>query len=306
VIQGGSQTANNEHEGEGDDDAHVGERVSARPDHPASIFYYRTVSRVPLFVTGGMAKTSRVSRFAHWFAPVPTIATVIVVAIACSLGNWQLNRGQEKRALAAQLQSLADKEPTVVVRTRVPVERVLYHRVKVRGEFEASRTILLENRPHGDAQASRAGFHVLTPLRIEGEGGDAAYVLVNRGWLPRDAQDRTRIQPFDTLEGMHEIEGTVLAGPTRVYALGEQNEAGRQIRQNAEVGALAAEWGVSLQPFLIQQEGGKPDGLVRDWPQPDSGAAKHDGYAFQWFALAALTVVFWGASGYRRSRGKAH
>ncbi len=33
---------------------------------------------------------------------------------------------------------------------------------------------------------------------------------------------------------------------------------------------------------------GATDDLRREWPQPASGVEKHRGYAFQWYALAAL------------------
>lgn len=252
--------------------------------------------------TSSSSSSSSPTLLRAWFAPIPTAAALVVTVIACLLGNWQLNRGQEKRARAAQFVQLAQTAPVQIVRQHIPVERVLHHRVEVRGRFEADRTILLDNRPHGEGTASRAGFHVLTPLRIAGEGGEVAYVLVNRGWLPRDAQDRTRIAKFDTPSGEQVVTGTALSSAGRVYALGDANEAGQRIRQNVELADLAQEWQTTLHPFVIQQVDGIPDGLNREWPQPDSGAERHDGYAFQWFSLAALTVAFWGVTGYRRSR----
>jgi surfeit locus 1 family protein len=35
------------------------------------------------------------------------------------------------------------------------------------------------------------------------------------------------------------------------------------------------------------------DQLVRNWPAPATGVAKHHGYAFQWFALSALVVILY-------------
>ncbi len=35
------------------------------------------------------------------------------------------------------------------------------------------------------------------------------------------------------------------------------------------------------------------DELLRDWPAPDLGLQKHYGYAFQWFALAALILCLY-------------
>ena len=35
------------------------------------------------------------------------------------------------------------------------------------------------------------------------------------------------------------------------------------------------------------------DGLRREWPAPDTGVAKHQGYAFQWFGLSTLVVILY-------------
>ena len=42
------------------------------------------------------------------------------------------------------------------------------------------------------------------------------------------------------------------------------------------------------------------DGLVRQWPRPDSGSAKNLGYAVQWFAMAlAVLIIYLVLSGKR-------
>ena len=48
-----------------------------------------------------------------------------------------------------------------------------------------------------------------------------------------------------------------------------------------------------LQTRLIQTEraaSATTDGLLRQWPAPDTGLQKHYGYAFQWFSLSVLTL----------------
>lgn len=236
-------------------------------------------------------------------SPVPTVAAAVVIAVTCALGNWQLNRAHEKVARAARLQALAAQAPVTL--TTAPVQDNLTDRtVRVTGRFEADRTVLLDNRPHGNGTDSRAGFLVLTPLVIRGDGGAARSVLVLRGWLPRDAQDRTRIAPFPTPAGEVTIEGTALAAVPKVYSLGQSAsaEAGKQIRQNVDLAAYAAERDVALQPLVIEQRTDTGDGLARDWAPADLGADRHYGYAFQWFGLAALTLVLVIVLGWRRAR----
>jgi cytochrome oxidase assembly protein ShyY1 len=63
---------------------------------------------------------------------------------------------------------------------------------------------------------------------------------------------------------------------------------------------FAAESGLTLQSFVIQQHSSTPDGLARDWPPPDAGIEKHQAYSFQWYSLAALAVVLGLVFSFRR------
>ncbi len=243
---------------------------------------------------------------------LPLAAALVVIAVTAALGNWQLNRAHEKEARAARLQALAAQPPVAL--STVPLSHdVTDRRVRVTGRFDTVRTVLLDNRPHGAGGRSgdsRAGFLVVTPLVI-GPAQDAAgarrAVLILRGWLPRDAQDRTRIAPFPTPEGEVTIEGTALAAVPRVYGLGQaaSAEAGSKIRQNLEIADYAAETGLALQPLVVAQRSDTGDGLARDWAPADAGADRHYGYAFQWFGLAALTVVLVAVLGWRARRRAA-
>jgi len=236
-------------------------------------------------------------------SPLPTAAAVVVIAVTCALGNWQLNRAHEKLAHAARLEALAAQPPVVLI--AAPLSQAVTDRaVRVTGRFDTAHTVLLDNRPHGNGSDTRAGFLVLTPLQIRGDAGAMRSVLVLRGWLPRDAQDRLRIAPFPTPDGEVTLEGTALAAVPKVYSLGQaaSAEAGNKIRQNVDLAAFAAELGLPLQPLVIEQRTDTGDGLARDWAPADFGADRHYGYAFQWFGLAALTLVLVIVLGWRRAR----
>ncbi|CAG9175218.1 SURF1 family protein [Cupriavidus respiraculi] len=240
-------------------------------------------------------------RWLRALSPVPALAALVVIAVTCALGNWQLNRAHEKLDRAERLRVLAAQPPVVVTGAPLTTE-VVERRVRVRGRFDPARTVLLDNRPHGNGKDSRAGFLVLTPLRVSGAADGAAGVLVLRGWLPRDAQDRTRIAPFATPEDDVQLEGVALAAVPKVYALGGDGAETGPIRQNVELAEFAREHGMPLQPFVFQQRSDTGDGLARDWPAPDHGADRHYGYAFQWFGLAALTLVLTILLTWRRAR----
>jgi surfeit locus 1 family protein len=133
----------------------------------------------------------------------------------------------------------------------------------------------------------RAGFFVVTPLRLAGRG---EAILVQRGWAPRDPLDRQRLPAVATPAGEVEVQGRLAASPSRLLELGEGRPGA--IRQNLDAAAFAVESGLALLPLTVVQAGpaGADDGLLRHWPAPDLGLQKHYGYAFQWFALCALIV----------------
>lgn len=214
----------------------------------------------------------------HWLV---LAATLFAAALTARLGVWQLDRAAQKLAV----QAAVDGQAGLPVLGNAELGTAgLHRRVVLRGTWCAERTVWLDNRP----MDGRAGFYVVTPLRLAGRS-DA--VLVQRGWAPRDARDRTRLPPLDTPVGEVQVQGRLAASPARLYELGEGQ--GGVIRQNLDLVAFAQESGLVLLPFTVVQTDDAGDGLLRHWPAPDAGVHKHYGYAFQWFALCALILILY-------------
>lgn len=124
---------------------------------------------------------------------------------------------------------------------------------------------------------------MLTPLRLDGSD---RVILVQRGWIPRDFADRSRLAPTLTPSGPVELTGRMALAPGKLYEF-EGGEAGR-IRQNLDIASFRLETGLNLLDALAIQTGAASEGLQRDWDAPDTGVDKHRGYAFQWYGLCAL------------------
>jgi len=239
----------------------------------------------------------------QWFAPVPMLAGVALIALTCSLGRWQLARAHERIEREARIVALENAPAQRITAQPVAADAVLYRPVLLRGTYDVGHTVLLENRPHVTNGISQPGFEVLIPLMLEGAGGRA--VLVNRGWLPRDPIDRTRIAPYTTPAGEVQVEGMAVPHASRVFSLGRKDgadEVGQRLRQNIDLDAFSREIGVPLQPFVVEQQSDAQDGLARDWPRADLGADRNYGYAFQWFAMAAAVLGLMVVYGVRRYR----
>jgi len=218
----------------------------------------------------------------RWIVAVAALASAAVTA---RLGVWQLDRAAQKIALQASIESRGQMPALPAAslpRTAEAVEAQHYRPVRLHGRWLADRTVYLDNRQMN----GHPGFYVLTPLLLA--PSDA--VVVQRGWVPRNLQQRTQLPPIETPQGEVEILGRIAPPPSKLFEF--SGAASGPIRQNLELDAYAREIGLRLRPLSVQQldEGGvrSADGLLRDWPRPALDVQKHYGYAFQWFAMSAL------------------
>lgn len=217
---------------------------------------------------------------------VVTLAAMLGMGVTASLGRWQLGRAAEKEVLQAAIEARAQL-PVLDARSAAGTDAppdLLYRRVEARGQWVDGRTVFLDNRQMN----GRPGFFVVTPLRLEADGG---VLLVQRGWVPRNFEDRTRVPAIETSPGAVVVQGRLAAPPSRLYEMGPA-ETGA-IRQNLDLAQFRAETGLPLAALSIQQTGAAADGLQRDWPQINTGVDKHYGYAFQWFGLCALMAILY-------------
>lgn len=213
------------------------------------------------------------------------LATLLGVALTAGLGSWQLKRAAQKIAIQSALESRA----LLPVLSAADLARdadaaaLQHHRpARLRGRWVAEHTVFLENRQMN----ARVGFYVVTPLQLEGR---PEAVLVQRGWVVRDLNDRSLLPPIVTPAGPVEVEGLIAPPPARLYEFSAV--ATGAIRQNLDLTGFALETGLRLAPLSLQQHDSAAtanDGLLRQWPRPAADVQKHHGYAFQWFALSAL------------------
>ena len=224
---------------------------------------------------------------------VATAVGGLGVCVGVALGMWQLDRAAQKSQLQQAMQAQASASPwdEAAAHKALFAEKVdsiswLHHPVQLQGHWLGQHTVYLDNRQmHG-----RPGFFVLTPLKL----ANGSVVVVQRGWVPRNFENRSQVQTVDTPNGVVTVQGQLAGAPGRLMALGEESTAATaapDIRQNLDLMAFAQASGLALWPATVVQSGAASEGLLRDWPQPESGIAKHYGYAFQWFAIAAVLAA---------------
>ena len=219
-----------------------------------------------------------------------TLATVLGMATTASLGRWQLNRAAEKEARQASVDAQSNKQlvdTSLLMVTADPTTLVHRHAL-LRGQWLGDQTLYLDNRQMHD----KVGFFAVTPLRLEGSDH---VILVQRGWVQRNFEEREKVPAIETPSGNVTLEGRIAPPPGKLFELGTPSLG--PIRQNLDISQMQAQrraqGNAPLLPVLLVQTGAPSEGLVRDWPAVNLGVEKHYGYALQWFGMAALMAVLY-------------
>lgn len=223
----------------------------------------------------------------------PSLALLVLLPAFVGLGFWQWHKAEAKEAAQALLEARRLEPPLRLPAQILDGEALRYRRVVARGSFEPQRQILLDNRVH----RGQAGYHVLTPLRLEGGG---LRVLVDRGWIAA-LPDRRQLPPTPAPAGTLDIAGYVALPPAGYFSLGAESPGWRPVWQHLDLARYQALAGVPLQPFVIELDAASPGAYAGDRPRPDAGSERHRAYALQWWAFAATAAALWLCHGIRRT-----
>jgi surfeit locus 1 family protein len=222
----------------------------------------------------------------------PTVAAALLIALTLWLGRWQTSRAHEKDARQALLDARIRETPVMLTGSVDAAEPLLYRRVRAAGAWVPEGQVLIDNQ----VVAGRAGYHVITPLRLEGRGES---VLVNRGWIARTA--RYPVPPEVAVPaGRVEVAGMATLPPKRFLELSAAAESGN-VWQNLSIERYRSRTGRAILPFVVLADPA-PAGLVAVREAADAGAAKHREYALTWFSLAVTALALWIVLNTRKAR----
>lgn len=209
----------------------------------------------------------------------------IVALLFVLLGLWQVDRLQERRA--ANVAALkARSAPPVRLENGVATSTSLNGRqVSAVGHYDHVHDVVLR----GKAYQGSPGVEIVSPLVLEGE---RTAVLVNRGFVP--TPDAVTVQTDSVRElGRVRVEGTALSVPSGNGAPLKRD--GGTTWTRLDMDALSEMMPYQLAPVYIRQS---PDTALPRFPRRLEPLAIDDGphltYAIQWFAFAAMAMVFGG------------
>ena len=222
----------------------------------------------------------------------PTLAAMAAIPLLISLGLWQLDRAEEKQRAYRQF-AQRGAEPAVRLAADSPeiwkLPLMRHRRIHVYGHYDGGVQYLLDNQVHDGA----AGYLVYTPFVLEGQ---EIHLLIDRGWVAA-GPDRGVPPALDTPPGVLSLSGIAALPPPPGIRLGDnlpEAMTPNLVRlQRIEMDAMMRRFAGKLLPYELRLDPDDAGGFIRQWREPGSGHERNLGYAFQWFAMAAVVAVLY-------------
>ena len=214
---------------------------------------------------------------------------LLLIALGCSLGSWQLRRMHEKEAMLASVAAvLHDRLPQPLALAADRARAQTYDWTAGEGRFLPGPPWLLDNQQ----REGRPGVRV---FRLFQPQGAAAPLLVEMGWLPIGG-DRALPAIEPPPAGTVAVRGLLLPPPSSGLLAGAETRMpdGAHLVIALVPATIAAESGLpAIAPRILRLDPALPIGQARDLDVLPNTLTpeRHLGYAVQWFALSAAVLV---------------
>lgn len=236
---------------------------------------------------------------------VSSLCTVILFPTLVYLGHWQFNRYEYKLNLEKQI-SINSLMPAIA---HLPIDienpdtfkSLRYRSLEISGYFLNEHTLLLDNQ----LVQGKVGYRVLTPFRWEGH---TKWVLVDRGFIAtgNDRQIAPYVWPvFEkmTLIGILNQPVHALTLPAIFSQKSDPSKCdpihhaaidrpSTRI-QKVDFSKLSMCLKNEFYPFIFQLKPNHPYGFHISLTPPVLNPERHLGYAFQWFTMALVSMIYY-------------
>jgi surfeit locus 1 family protein len=227
----------------------------------------------------------------RWIAT--TLLVLAALAVLVRLGVWQLERLDQRRAYNTRVATQMQAEP-LDLNTELPSDQALwdaaYRSAVVRGVYDPVGEVILRNQVFN----GELGYHLLTPLRID---GSQRVILINRGWIPKDRGPAAERGAYAQV-GSVSVRGMLLRPPAESrFGVPDPTLAPGETRLDAwnkiNLDRLQAQIDGELLPVYLQEapEAGENQPPVAELPLIELTEGSHFGYALQWFAFAGVLAL---------------
>jgi cytochrome oxidase assembly protein ShyY1 len=214
-----------------------------------------------------------------------SFVALLLIAGCLWAAQWQYHRGVDRAERNNQIEARADLPAITIAKAKIDAPANEWRAIKVSGEFDSTRQILLRNRYF----EGKYGFEVLTAFNEI--GGDEFWV--DRGWVQAGAS--ATIAPelpalptgTVTIEGRLRLDRSLPQG--KFFAIPTGGKGGLISEANAQ--SSNQESGINSSFYIDLLSGDKPE-LSPAVPAalPELSDGPHFAYALQWIIFGGLVV----------------
>lgn len=217
---------------------------------------------------------------------IATLVTFVCVVIMFALGNWQLQRAEQKSArLLAVEQAAQTAQVDLQQVIRSDIDNMLDMPVNFEGSVDAEHFFLLDNKIH----KGRVGYQVLAPMQT-----DSGTVMTNFGWVAgTGSRDILPSMKIDTEKARYAGIISLPLDNIMVKETAVIDGKWPKVLQQTDLNVIQQHYKKQVLPFVVLLTAEENSRFVRDWQPVVMAPEKHIAYAAQWFLLAfAGLVVF--------------
>jgi cytochrome oxidase assembly protein ShyY1 len=217
----------------------------------------------------------------RWIALSLLVVALVVVFI--ELGQWQLRRLDDRRAVNAAVSASASRAPTALdeLPSGSAAEWTL---IAAEGRYDADGELLVRNRPLDGTN----GFHVVTPFVTEND----QLLLVLRGWVPAGTTAKETPDVPPPPRGDVSITGRLRTSESARRDL-QADVPGQVTSLDTQAIANLLDEPVYEDYIELTAQDPPAGDVPRLLPAPEISEGPHLAYAVQWFAFAAIAIGGW-------------
>jgi surfeit locus 1 family protein len=210
---------------------------------------------------------------------IATLVTFVCVVIMFALGNWQLQRAEQKTMRLLAIEQAAETEQVDLQQvSNGKIEQMLDMPVNFEGTADAEHFFLLDNKIH----KGRVGYQVLVPMRTY-----SGTVMTNFGWVA--ATSSRDILPNIQINNKEMRYAGVLSLPLDNIMVKETAVVDGdwpKVLQQTDLDIIQQHYKKQILPFVVLLTAEENSLFIRDWQPVVMAPEKHIAYAAQWFLLA--------------------
>jgi cytochrome oxidase assembly protein ShyY1 len=224
--------------------------------------------------------------------------TLVGAALFVRLGFWQLERARQAQRLldAFAAAASAPVEAFASVAAAPPEQR--YPHVRVHGRFVDGRSYLRDEQLRNE----RLGVEAYGVFAVDGQ---SALLLVDRGWRAWAHASGSAPDVPPSPKGDVELTGTYAPFPGNGLRVGGNRLATQstwpKLTLAIDRDEIAADLKQPLLPRVLLLDADAASGFERQWTPAVMPPARHEAYAFQWFAFALAALVLFVVRHRRKS-----